>query len=263
MNSSDVARQYKNASNLDSRISLHGKFSTNPQDWHEWLFEQLEIAPESRILELGCGSGVFWLKNRSRIPESWEVLLSDFSSGMLEDAILHLAEMDHDFAYQEIDAQSIPYPVDSFDVVIANHMLYHVPDRAKALSEIRRVLKPDGVFYASTIGKDHMKEIEEMVADFDPNIQYASFEGADDFGLESGADQLSEFFSQVQMKRFECHLKVTEVPPLVAYILSTGDIKKDGLAGERLAAFHDFLEKKMPGNGAIHITKDTGFFTAK
>ncbi len=55
--------------------------------------------------------------------------------------------------FKEIDAQSIPFEDETFDAVIANHMLYHVPDRPKAIAEIKRVLKPGGRLIATTIGK--------------------------------------------------------------------------------------------------------------
>ena len=52
------------------------------------------------------------------------------------------------FAYEIIDAQAIPYGTQRFDIVIANHMLYHVPDRAQAIAEMRRVLKPEAISWA-------------------------------------------------------------------------------------------------------------------
>ena len=45
---------------------------------------------------------------------------------------------------ERIDATAIPYGDGSFDVVLCNHVLEHVPDYRKALSEIHRVLRPDG-----------------------------------------------------------------------------------------------------------------------
>lgn len=256
----DVSRQYKNSSNLNDRIGLHEKFSTNSRDWHEWLFDQLDPAPGSKLLELGCGSGAFWSKNRERISPDWHITLSDFSVGMLQDARKNLAAVAHDFIFEAIDAQEIPCPDDSFDVVFANHMLYHVPDRKKAISEIRRVLKPGGTLYVSTIGEAHMKEIDEWLSAL---VAIKGGHNSLSFGLENGAEQLADSFSDVVMNRFPCNLKVTEVKPLVAYILSMGDKVKEKLNGEKQVALNGFLEKKLAKDGSIHITKDTGFFTAR
>ena len=86
-------------------------------------------------------------------------MLSDFSEGMLEQARQNLKSSLSLFQFNVIDAQSIPFDNASFDIVIANHMLYHVPNRSKAFSEIKRVLKPSGRFYSSTGGCTHLKEL--------------------------------------------------------------------------------------------------------
>ena len=54
--------------------------------------------------------------------------------------------------YRVIDIQDIPFADHEFDAVIANMMLYHVPDLQKGLREVKRVLKPDGTFYCATYG---------------------------------------------------------------------------------------------------------------
>ncbi len=133
-----LQHQYQNASNLNARISLHARFSLNSYGWHPWVFDQFQLPPNARILELGCGSGALWLRNLERIPAGWDITLSDFSTGMVEDARHKLEGSTHPFTFQQMDAQSIPLPDASVDAVIANHMLYHVPDRNKAFSEIRR-----------------------------------------------------------------------------------------------------------------------------
>ena len=126
------------------------------------MFDQFQLPPNARILELGCGSGALWLRNLERIPAGWDITLSDFSAGMVEDARRKLEGSTHPFTFQQMDAQSIPLPDASVDAVIANHMLYHVPDRNKAFSEVRRVLKPTGTFYAATNGLHHLREISQL-----------------------------------------------------------------------------------------------------
>ena len=53
-----LAQQYNTSSNLNARIQLHERFSTNPLDWHRWVFEQFQIPENSRVLELGSGTGL-------------------------------------------------------------------------------------------------------------------------------------------------------------------------------------------------------------
>ncbi|MEZ4608117.1 MAG: class I SAM-dependent methyltransferase [Deinococcales bacterium] len=68
--------------------------------------------------------------------------------------------------FLQIDAEEIPFADNSFDAVIANHMLYHVADRPKALGEIARVLKANGKLYATTVGERHMGELTVLVNAF-------------------------------------------------------------------------------------------------
>ena len=69
-----------------------------------------------------------------RIPPEWTIVLSDISPGMLDAAWRNLVVTGRAFKFEEIDARSIPYADESFDAVIANHILYHVPARP----EVRR-----------------------------------------------------------------------------------------------------------------------------
>ena len=65
-NQTYLREQYKNAANLNDRIQLHVRFSTNPYDFHMWVFDQLKLGPDSRVLELGCGPGSLWRPNLAR-----------------------------------------------------------------------------------------------------------------------------------------------------------------------------------------------------
>src|SRR5688572_29593385 len=127
--------QYKDAGNLNARIELHRRFSTNPYGWFNWVFDTLvQLPPDAKILELGCGSAELWMNIADKIPANWDITLSDLSQGMLDAARSNLAVIRGNFKFEQIDAQSIPHKDASFDAVIANHMLYHVPQRPKAIA---------------------------------------------------------------------------------------------------------------------------------
>lgn len=260
----EVGKQYRDSSNLDIRIKIHERYSTNKKDWHEWLFEHYTIEPGSRILELGSGDGTFWMKNKDRVPKDWKVTLSDFSSGMLADAQGKLGD-DVNVTFKVIDIQAIPFEDDRFDAVIANHMLYHVPNRSQALKEVRRVLKPGGVFYSSTIGKQHMAEFNELLKHFDPDLGFdLTNVQANAFGLENGAKQLEHFFDQVKLTSFPGGLKIDDVQAIVDYILSSGTKAKAVLSGTKLEQFIHYLDEvKKKNGGFIEITKATGLFESR
>ena len=252
-----LAKQYQDASNLDARVRLHQRFSVNKYGWHPWVFDHFDLPPRCRILELGCGPGYLWLDNLDRIPAGWEITLSDFSAGMLEQTRQHLKSR-RQFEYKVIDAQSIPFENEHFDAVIANHMLYHVPDRPAALAEIRHVLKPAGIFYASTVGDRHLIEIGDLIRKFDAELTSWG-RVADSFILENGMAQLSRWFTKIKLYRYEDTLEVTEAAPLVDYILSGWA----HIPVERQDQFREFVAREMESRGGVfHITKDSGLFVS-
>ncbi len=74
--------EYKDASNLNARILIHKRFSTNPYGWFNWVFDTLGRLPmDASILELGCGSAEMWVNVADKIPVNWNITLSDLSPG--------------------------------------------------------------------------------------------------------------------------------------------------------------------------------------
>ncbi len=251
--------QYRDSSKLDVRVAIHRRFSTNHYGWFKWVFDALMTLPEqARILELGCGTGLLWKENTSRIPPGWSITLSDFSPGMLDAAWRNLVVTGRAFQFKEIDAQSIPYEDETCEAVIANHMLYHVPDRPRAIAEIRRILKPGGRLFATTVGKNHMQEMMDWYRQVHVSKVWESL--ANPFILENGGEQLAPFFSEVRLSRYEDSLQVTEIQPIMAYIRS-GMRAAELLEGE-LANLQQLLEKELREKGMILIAKDSGLFEA-
>jgi SAM-dependent methyltransferase len=254
-----ASEQYATSANLEARINLHARFSTNPYGWHRWVFDQFDLTDGARILELGCGAGSLWLENRDRIPSSWEVTLSDFSKGMLQKSQEKLVDLDHAFTFRVIDAVDIPFDKAQFDAVIANHMLYYVEDKPRSLSEIRRVLKPNGRLYATTIGERHMQELRSLVQVFNPQLRFATSAEAS-FTLENGPTQVSVWFSHVKVQRYHDGLRVTDVGALIDYMLSSSTLAN--LPHQSKAELAQFVEERFMAHGGIfNVTKDSGMIS--
>jgi ubiquinone/menaquinone biosynthesis C-methylase UbiE len=264
-----VTAQYRDSAHLSSRIALHEQFSTNPVGLPRWLFTQMDAPPHARILELGCGVGTLWLKNLDRVPPGWQALLTDASLGMVQQAARALASRKHPFSFAVADAQVLPFPDGCFDAVLANFMLYHVPDRDRALAEVSRVLRTDGVLYAATNGQRHVQEAREIAVRADLLAPGALIAGdAAAFGLQNGVSQLARWFAEIEPRRYVDALVVTEAGPLVAYLLSGWDVQETlarlphDEAVRRVKELKALIEEELASRGAIHITKDSGLFTA-
>ncbi|MDF2882488.1 MAG: type 11 methyltransferase [Clostridiaceae bacterium] len=265
-NDRDIVRfQYSSDKNLNARQALHNGFSTNKYGWTNWVFDQFMFRPSDRVIEFGCGNGTIWANNRNKIPKYIKVILTDLSEGMLKSAKDKLSDIEQVTDYSVMDIQSIEYEDNSFDSAIANHMLYHVQNRDLAISEIARILKSDGTFYAATNGINNMKGFKALVENFDSRLDYVSFSATKEFGLENGAEQLSKHFDSVEKLIYEDSLHITEAKPLVDYVLSLeGHINiHDIMTESRIKDFYTYLEHIILKEGSIDIPKISGMFIAK
>ena len=251
----NIIEQYKNAKNLNDRIRLHEKYSTNSQGWFNWLFEKIDFSKVNRLLELGCGNGKLWQENKIDLRNR-EIFLSDISEGMVEEVRNKLGS---DFNCIVADAEKIPFKDAYFDSIIANHVLFYLNDLNQGLKEISRVLKPNGVLYCSTYGKSHMKEITNIVQSFDSRINLSNHSLYDVFGLENGEDILKKYFTSVQRMDYQDSLEITESKPLIDYIMSCHGNQNE-ILGPKLNEFKEYIEEILKKDGKIVVTKEAGFF---
>jgi len=252
--------QYQNAGNISARISLHKDYSVNKQGWFPWLYEQCKVEGGMRILEIGCGNGALWAENINRLPMGISVILSDISEGMIRDARRGIVNDKGIFSFESFDCHRLPYKDESFDLVIANHLLFYCEDIDKVCREAERVLKKGGSFVCSTYGSNHMKEITELVQSFDARIVLAAKNLYDEFGLENGEEILKHTFSEVECKRYDDAIIINKPEPLIDYILSCHGNQNQILL-DRYKDFKAFVEKKM--RYGFRITKDAGVFISK
>ncbi len=158
-----------------------------------------------------------------------------------------------------MDAHHINATDHSVDLIIANHVLFYCEDLPKVCQEVVRVLKPGGRFVCSTYGDAHMREISQLVQEFDDRILLSADRLYERFGKENGAELLDKFFSQVQWQQYEDSLNVTDSEALIAYVLSCHGNQNRYIVN-RYKDFQAFVEKKT--SKGFHITKDAGVFLA-
>ena len=260
-----LRQQYLNSSNIGARISLHAKYAVNPQGWFPWIFEQCGLQSSMEVLELGCGNGSLWLENLDRLPDGLRVVLSDQSEGMLRETRKILKakrgiSAGSRLEFEVIDFHEIPKEDASFDLVIANHVLFYAEDFSKVLGEIRRVLKPGGRLVCSTYGTGHMKEISALASQFDDRIVLAAQNLYEIFGKENGGEILSPYFGEVEWRQYEDHLLVTDAEDLVDYIISCHG-NQNRYIGNDYKAFRQFVEGRL--RRGFYVTKDAGIFIAR
>ena len=251
--------QYQNAGNISASIRLHEMYSQNQTGWFPWIYHNCKITDGMRILEIGCGDGTLWNENMAKLPQNISAVLSDISEGMLRDVRRRIGS-DSRFSFQAFDCHRIPFVSDSFDLVIANHVLFYCDDIAKVCCEVSRILVPGGRFLCSTYGASHMQEITALVQEFDSRIQLSGDALYARFGLENGAELLAPYFSEISTQLYDDALYVTDAAPLIEYILSCHGNQNQYLL-ERYQDFRRFVEKKTLKG--FHITKSAGLFICR
>ncbi len=257
---SRVREQYKSDKNLNIRSNLHS-YNINKVDFDKWCFNQMNFPENARILELGCGTGKLWFKNKENIDKDLNITLSDFSKSMLKIAKDKLKEVDYDFKYEEINMENIPYEDESFDIVIAEHMIYFAPDIEKALAEIKRVLISGGMLYVSANSCETMAELNKLAEKFDSSLGIDNNGYSARFELENGDAILKKYFNKVDVEILEGKITVNDAKPVVSYKAST--IQGSSiLVGEKKKEFTKYLEDYIKENGDISITTKTCMFKA-
>ena len=255
-----LMQQYVDTSNISIRIRLHSLYSQNAEKWFPWIYRNCGIHSSKSILELGCGNGDFWLQNMDALPQKIKIILSDNSLGVLEETRECFDSKDGRFSFKLINMEDIPRPDSSVDMIIANHVLFYASDIPKAIREIRRVLKPGGTFICSTYGPKHMKEISDMMKQFDDRIMLAAKDLYEIFGKTNGNEMLEQEFDSVEWRDYEDSLYVTDANDLIDYILSCHGNQNQYIV-DNYKEFRNFVQIQV-GKG-FHITKEAGIFICK
>ena len=256
INNADVVKeQYRNAGNLTTRISIHSKYSTNKMGFGNWIVSNYCIKPGMRILELGCGTGDMWKDHLNLLNEASEVILTDFSEGMLKTTKDTLGKLKN-ITYKVVDIQEIPFEDESFDIVIANMMLYHVPELEKGLSEVKRVLKHDGVFYCATYGEHGIVEyIADLLKDYGVKESVNK-----NFTLQNGKEKLEKYFPLVHQFDYNDALEVTQIEDIVDYVYSLSSMTN--MKNVKRETITQILASEQV-NGILHVPKEYGMFVCK
>jgi SAM-dependent methyltransferase len=252
--------QYATGDRLDARTQLHAKYSTAAVPFFVWLQGLLDLPTNGDVLEVGCGTGLFWTEGRRHDANDFTLTLTDLSPGMVEETSRKVSGLVAQVHALPVDVQALPFADETFDVVIANQMLYHVPDPPTAIRELARVLRRDGVLLASTVGAAHLRElfvIEATVFGATRKLRHH-----DVFGAESGLELLRQDFADVAWHPYVDELHCTEVDDVISYIVSTPP--GEDASPEQITALRREVERRMARSGGVlTIGKNVGAFVAR
>lgn len=260
-----IAQQYGDDRNLAARQSIYS-FQRPRLDLHGSSIDLAALAGHESVLDVGCGNGRYLTELRTRGHRGF-VCGADLSDGMLRSA--RPAAGDRPLLVS--DAQALPFASASFDVALVMHMLYHVPDRARALAEIRRVVRPAGVTLVLTNSELHFRELDELLIECAAaTIGVARVRDRASltrFKAEDGGRELEAVFAEVTLHPFNSELVVDAVEPVVAYARSMGMFVIDRGGDGELDAVIVELERRLAATiaaeGAFRVTTACGCFVCR
>jgi ubiquinone/menaquinone biosynthesis C-methylase UbiE len=215
-----VGAAYATPGPLLARAALYA-YERDPFDLASWVLNRVEaeqpISATSRVLDIGCGPGRYLAEVRARYPGIATVGL-DLSAGMAAATLATGAPAG------VADAIQLPIRTASIDLAISAHMLYHVPDIARAATELARVVGSSGIVAIVTNGIRHLAELDELSRDAVAAIGAAPWtapaRSAARFLLENAAALIEPALDVVAFDRTSREIVVTEPAPIVAYVES-------------------------------------------
>ncbi len=216
----------------------------------------------ARVLDIGCGPGRFWAANAKALPPGLDLTLADLSPGMVDEAVKNVSGADGEWrsvAGEVADVCALPFADDSFDIVTALFMLYHAPDKDRAVSEIARVLRPNGRLIVVTNSTDTMKEMSLLSHAVFGTPPYDV--GSAPFSLESGEPILRRHFQDVEVKAITDVLRITDAVDIVNCLTSfpPGDTADEAT----LQHLDRELAARMNAQGGVFpVTRIAGYIVA-
>jgi SAM-dependent methyltransferase len=251
--------QYRDSTRLAARASLHVKYSTAPVAWYRWVATQIVWPARARVLEVGCGAGWLWAEASAHLPSGLDLTLTDLSRGMVVEAVERVGGLGRHRRVDGgiADAQALPFAPGSFDVVIANHMLYHVPDPRLAVDELARVVRPGGVVMAGTVGPSHLRELDEIRTEVFAQTRVGATVAI--FGVEVGEPMLRGCFVDVEWRHYDDWLDCTDPDDVLAFLASTPPV--EGASHEERRRVVEAVHRRFAaGGGRMRVSKETGVF---
>jgi SAM-dependent methyltransferase len=262
--------QYRTDANLAARQSIY-QFQHPRIDLRAMVCDRAGLAGTEVVADIGCGNGLY-LAELARRGHRGRLLGVDLSAGML--AAARAAVSAHTVSANPVpaagvvvgDAAALPLADGAAEVTLALHMLYHVPDRAAAVRELRRITRDGGSVLVVLNGPDHLHELRELTAAAaaavgQPPGAFWADTGDGGLDIDHGADLLARAFGAVERHDFAAELVLPDPGPVLDYVASMRVTQGLADPGALVAAAAGLLAAR--GDGPIRIRTRSGCLVAR
>ena len=243
--------QYKTDVNLAARQSIYA-YQQPPVDLIGRVLTLAAPNGSEVVADIGCGNGLY-LAELARRGHAGPVFGADISPGMLHAARHRTRQA----ALVAADAKALPVRDAAADTTLAMHMLYHVPEPARTIRELRRITRPGGRLVVGLNGADHLRELRDVVAAALASLsQRAVPLMYERISLDQGEVLLRSEFASVTRHDFVSKLLLPGPEPVAAYVRSMLETTRRADPEPLIAAVTSRLP---PVNGPIfQVTTHSG-----
>lgn len=223
-----VLASYRTDAGLAARQSIY-RWLRRPVDLPGHALAALRdvTAP---VADIGCGNGTYVARVRQERPDL-QLLALDLSPGMLAG----LRETTGHGALAVADAARLPLPEESIGAGLAMHMLYHLPNPASGVAELRRVIRPGGPALVASNARDDKEEFTDLLSGAFALVGAGPLTREigphNDLSLEALVPLLGRYFQSVEVKEWRTEIVVPEPAPVVAYVDSMRPVVEAELPG--------------------------------
>ena len=261
-----VRRYYASERNLRIHEETQAKYSVPNIDFVRWTLDTINWAGDEIVLDIGPGRGSHYARLMQAQPALAYFAL-DLSPNLL---LNHPCASDH---LARGDVMRLPFSDDSFDIVMANHMLYHLADIEAGLVEIKRVLKPDGRVLAATDSLQNLIQLQMLIhranvflSNNGTNVNPPALP-CEAFALENGTRILARHFYAVVRHDLPCQLVFDDIEPALQYLDSMRELRQDSLPDDvnwddMMLYMRQFMTQLMQANGKLEVDLAIGALVA-
>jgi ubiquinone/menaquinone biosynthesis C-methylase UbiE len=260
-----IRTQYDDAERVRIRYDTHERYSENRGAFREFVLEQVQARAGMRLLDVGCGPGPF---HPALVAARVEVVAMDQSAGMLREVLAQALDIGGPTRVVRADAERLPLTDARFDRVMANHMLYYVADKVRALESMRAVLRPGGRIVLTTNARHNMARLFELHAACARELGFAVRPGdASSFALEDTELVRAVFPNASVVVRRDALLFDDTAPALRFYASGFIDTIRDRPTdGSHRAPLMECMRHRIQNiierEGLLRVEKDAGCFVA-
>jgi len=194
---------------------------TAAEDFADWVLGLFDGFGGLDVLDAGAGVGRFTTRLIRLADAPRSVVALDLFTSMLE-MISSRAGAMPGLGLVNGDIDHLPFRSSAFDLVFANHVLYHLSDIARGLDELGRVLRPSGSLVATTNASEAQVPVIRLHREIAAQTGYGSETDASPFALENGAAILAGHFDHVETHVFTSATRDASGEELVSAYATTG-----------------------------------------